>query len=69
MFLYTLFIFQHSPSVKNIQQKSKGQPRKRMTHMYDLCKAKKICEGGDEMDKGAEGGEGDQAGEQKKVRE
>ena len=30
--------------------KSKGQPRKRMTHIYDLCKGKKICEGGDEMD-------------------
>ena len=30
--------------------KSKGQPRKRITHIYDLCKGKKICEGGDEMD-------------------
>ena len=27
-----------------------GQPRKRLTHVYDLCKGKKICEGGDEMD-------------------
>jgi hypothetical protein len=41
--------------------------------MYDLCKAKKICDGGDEMETGA-GGEGgppelDQNGEPKKVRE
>ena len=27
-----------------------GQPRKRLTHVYDLIKGKKICEGGDEMD-------------------
>ena len=32
--------------------KSKGQPRKRMAHVYDLCKGKNICEGGDEMDIG-----------------
>ena len=38
--------------------KSKGQPRKRMTHVYDLCKGKNICEGGDEMDIGSEGPEG-----------
>jgi len=30
--------------------KSKGQPRKRLTFVYDLCKGKNICEGGDEMD-------------------
>ena len=35
--------------------KSKGQPRKRMAHVYDLCKGKNICEGGDEMDIGTEG--------------
>jgi DNA-directed RNA polymerase II subunit RPB1 len=34
--------------------KSKGQPRKRMAHVYDLCKGKNICEGGDEMDIGSE---------------
>ena len=32
-------------------QKSKGAPRKRQAHMYDLCKGKGICEGGDEIDK------------------
>lgn len=30
--------------------KSRGQPRKRLTFVYDLCKGKNICEGGDEMD-------------------
>ena len=30
--------------------KTKGQPRKRLAYVYDLCKGKKICEGGDEMD-------------------
>ena len=34
--------------------KSKGQPRKRIGHIYDLCKGKKICEGGDEMDANAD---------------
>ena len=33
--------------------------------MYDLCKAKKVCEGGDEMDKTGEAAEQD--GEEKKV--
>lgn len=30
--------------------KTKGQPRKRLTFVYDLCKGKNICEGGDELD-------------------
>ncbi|CAB1345123.1 unnamed protein product [Coregonus sp. 'balchen'] len=33
-----------------VDTKSKGQPRKRLTHVYDLCKGKNICEGGEEMD-------------------
>lgn len=37
--------------------KSKGQPRKRLAFVYDLCKGKNICEGGDEMDVGKEGEE------------
>ena len=27
--------------------KTKNLPRKRMAHIYDLCKVKNICEGGD----------------------
>lgn len=30
--------------------KSKGQQRKRLAFIYDLCKGKNICEGGDELD-------------------
>lgn len=37
--------------------KSKGQPRKRLTYVYDLCKGKNICEGGEDMDIGKEGEE------------
>lgn len=37
--------------------KSKGQPRKRLAFVYDLCKGKNICDGGDEMDVGKEGDE------------
>lgn len=42
--------------------KSKGQPKKRLTHVYDLCKGKNICEGGEEMDNkfGVEQPEGDE---------
>ena len=36
--------------MKEIVLKSKGQPRKRLAFVYDLCKGKNICEGGDEMD-------------------
>ena len=42
------------PKVKEIQQRSIGQPGKRMCLMHNLCKTKKICEGGDEMDNWAE---------------
>ena len=51
---------QNHPKVRDIVSKSKGQLRKRLAHIYDLCKGKNICEGGDEIDKiedgtGAEG--------------
>ncbi|XP_025193833.1 DNA-directed RNA polymerase II subunit RPB1-like isoform X2 [Melanaphis sacchari] len=38
------------PKVKEIVMKSKGQQRKRLAFIYDLCKGKNICEGGDELD-------------------
>ena len=31
-----------NPKIKEIIMKSKGQPRKRMAHVYDLCKGKFI---------------------------
>ncbi|XP_046374548.1 DNA-directed RNA polymerase II subunit RPB1-like [Haliotis rufescens] len=51
------------PKIKDILTKSKGHPRKRLAHVYDLCKSRKICEGGDEMDKRNE--EEDPTGEKK----
>ncbi|XP_071451933.1 DNA-directed RNA polymerase II subunit RPB1 [Hetaerina americana] len=45
-----LLVSPNNPKIKEIVMKSKGQPRKRLTFVYDLCKGKNICEGGDEMD-------------------
>ncbi|XP_054719438.1 DNA-directed RNA polymerase II subunit RPB1-like [Uloborus diversus] len=45
-----LLVSPNNPKIKEIIAKSKGQPRKRLTHVYDLCKGKNICEGGDEID-------------------
>ncbi|EFN79616.1 DNA-directed RNA polymerase II subunit RPB1 [Harpegnathos saltator] len=45
-----LLVSPHNPKIKEVIMKTKGQPRKRLTHIYDLCKSKNICEGGDEMD-------------------
>ena len=42
---------QSDEKVKEIILKSKGQPRRRLQHIYDLAKAKSCCEGGDTMDK------------------
>uniref|UniRef100_A0A0P6DBI8 DNA-directed RNA polymerase subunit n=1 Tax=Daphnia magna TaxID=35525 RepID=A0A0P6DBI8_9CRUS len=47
-----LLVSPNNPKIKEVLVKSKGQPRKRMAHVYDLCKGKNICEGGDEIDIG-----------------
>ncbi|CAH1781896.1 unnamed protein product [Owenia fusiformis] len=39
------------PKIKEVIAKSKLFPRKRLAHVYDQCKGKNICEGGDEMEK------------------
>lgn len=53
------------PKIKEIMSKTHGHARKRTVHVYELCKGKKICEGGDEIDEKLDnGGEG----EVKKVR-
>ena len=36
--------------MKEVLAKTKGQLRKRQTHIYDMCKGKDICDGG-EMEK------------------
>jgi DNA-directed RNA polymerase II subunit RPB1 len=48
--LHEFISSQTNPKIKEIVMKTKGQPRKRLTFVYDLCKGKNICEGGDEMD-------------------
>lgn len=30
--------------------KTKGQTKRRLTYIFDLCKGKSICDGGDELD-------------------
>ncbi len=44
-----LLVDKDSPRMKEVLAKSKGQPRKRLTLVYDICKGKAVCEGGDEM--------------------
>ena len=52
MFLLPIFIdCQNGAPVKSIISKTKLHPRKRLAGIYDLCKGKKLCEGGDEFDK------------------
>lgn len=36
--------------MKEILSKSQYQPLKRLQHIYDLCKGKRVCEGGDIVD-------------------
>ncbi|XP_057301652.1 DNA-directed RNA polymerase II subunit RPB1-like [Hydractinia symbiolongicarpus] len=45
-----LLVDQSNPKLVEILKKTKGQPKKRFMHVYDLCKSKNICEGGDIMD-------------------
>uniref|UniRef100_A0A452UNE9 DNA-directed RNA polymerase subunit n=1 Tax=Ursus maritimus TaxID=29073 RepID=A0A452UNE9_URSMA len=61
-FCSKLLVDSNNPKIKDILAKSKGQPKKRLTHVYDLCKGKNICEGGEEMDNkfGVEQPEGDE---------
>jgi DNA-directed RNA polymerase II subunit RPB1 len=42
----------NNPEIKEVLSNTKDHPRKRMAHVYDLCKGKNICKGGDEMDHG-----------------
>ncbi|XP_072390152.1 LOW QUALITY PROTEIN: DNA-directed RNA polymerase II subunit RPB1 [Diabrotica undecimpunctata] len=53
-FCSKLLVSPNNPKIKEVVMKSKGQPRKRLAFVYDLCKGKNICEGGDEMDVGKE---------------
>lgn len=48
-----------NPKIKEVVLKTKGQPRKRLAYVYDLCKGKKICEGGEDMDMTKDGQQAD----------
>lgn len=52
-----LLVSPSHPKVRDIVLKTKGQSRRRQAFIYDLCKGKNICEGGDEMDINKEGAE------------
>lgn len=43
-----------SPRVKEILKKTAGNPRKRLALIYDICKSKTVCDGGDELQPVAE---------------
>ncbi|KAM7302594.1 DNA-directed RNA polymerase II subunit RPB1-like [Ixodes scapularis] len=45
-----LLVSPNNPKIKEIVAKTRGQPRKQLSFVYDLCKGKNICEGGDEID-------------------
>ena len=46
-----MYFFQSHPKMKEVLSKSKNYPQKRLAAVYNLCKGRKVCEGGDEMDK------------------
>uniref|UniRef100_A0A6M2DJ97 DNA-directed RNA polymerase subunit n=1 Tax=Xenopsylla cheopis TaxID=163159 RepID=A0A6M2DJ97_XENCH len=54
-----MLVSPQNPKIKEVVSKSKGQPRKRLAYVYDLCKGKKICEGGEDMDLTKEGAPAD----------
>ncbi|KAH8312801.1 hypothetical protein KR044_012979 [Drosophila immigrans] len=45
-----MLVSPNDPKVKEIVMKSKGQPRNRLAHIFELCKGKRICEGGADME-------------------
>lgn len=45
-------VLQSNPKIQEILMRTKNYPQRRMDHVYDLCKTKKVCEGGDEMQAG-----------------
>eukprot|EP00057_Strongylocentrotus_purpuratus_P012996 XP_011667470.1 PREDICTED: DNA-directed RNA polymerase II subunit RPB1 isoform X2 [Strongylocentrotus purpuratus] len=49
-FCSKLLVDANHPKIKEILIKTKGQPRKRLLHVYTECRKKKMCEGGEEMD-------------------
>lgn len=44
-----LLVNKDSPKIKQIMAKTRGQAGKRLTHVYDLCKSKRICDGHEDV--------------------
>lgn len=53
--------------MKDIISKSKQYPQKRLANVYNLCKSRKVCEGGDEMERKKEAEETENQEETPKV--
>uniref|UniRef100_A0AC34FZM2 DNA-directed RNA polymerase n=1 Tax=Panagrolaimus sp. ES5 TaxID=591445 RepID=A0AC34FZM2_9BILA len=49
-----LLIDKDSPKVKDVLSKTRGNYKKRLTMIYDLCKTKSCCEGDDGPEEGEE---------------
>lgn len=45
-----LLIEKESPKVQEVLSKTRGNSRRRMGLIYDMCKAKTCCEGADNLD-------------------
>lgn len=52
---FFIFFLQNNPKLIEILSKTKGQPKKRFQHAYDLCKSKTMCEDGDSVETGEDG--------------
>ncbi len=42
---------QKDEKVQEIIKKSRGMPKRRLQHVYDMARTKSVCEGGDSADK------------------
>jgi DNA-directed RNA polymerase II subunit RPB1 len=45
-----LLINKEDPKVQDIIAKTRGNPRRRMTLIYDLCKSKTVCEAAEQLE-------------------
>ena len=61
-----IHFFQDNPKMKEAIQRSKGNPKKRLEVVYNLCKGRTICEGGTDLDTKKDENEGS-IDEKKKV--
>ena len=48
---FPLIVFQDDPRVKEILNKTRTVTHKRLQYIYLLAKVKKVCDGGDRLDK------------------